>query len=79
MADYLIDDIFFCVFHCNNHRHDISWVVEGLKMNDFSYVLMLSDEVTDCVNVFYISPLDVGYFKGSSSPGTILIGARFPL
>jgi len=65
MSDYLVDDRFICVFYCDIQRHDISWVVvEKLEMSDVGHVLVLSDEVSDCVNVFYISQFDVGYFKG---------------
>ena len=53
MSDYLVDDIFICVFHCDVQRHDIRGVVrEGFEMSDIGNVLVLSDEVTDCVNIF---------------------------
>ena len=67
--------IFIRVFHCDVQRHDIRGVViEGYEMSDVGNVLVLCDEVTDCVNIFYISPLDVRYFI----PGTVLV-AQFPL
>ena len=76
MSDYLVDNIFIRVFHCDIKRHDKRVVViEGFKMSVVGYVLVLSDEVTDCVNIFYTSPLDVGYFIGSPPPRTILVGA----
>ena len=79
MSDYLVDDIFIRVFHCDVQRHDIRGVViEGFEMSDVGNVLVLCDEVTDCVNIFYISPLDVGYFIGSPPPGTVLVGGAFP-
>ena len=58
MSDYLVDDIFIRVFNCDVHRHDTRGVViERFKMSDVCNVLVLCDEVTDCVNIFYISPL----------------------
>ena len=49
------------VFHCDVQRNDISGIViVGFEMSDVGYVLVLSDEVADGVNMFYISPLDVG-------------------
>ena len=39
-------------------------VMEGFDMSDVGNVLVLSDEVTDSVNIFYISSLDVRYFIG---------------
>ena len=79
MSDYLVDNIFIRVFHC-----DVQWlhirgiVIEGFEMSDVGNVLVLCDEVTDCVNIFYISPLDVCYFIGSPPPGTVLVGGPFP-
>ena len=80
MSDYLVDDIFICVFHCDVQRHYIRGVVmKGFGMSDVGNVLVLSDEVADSVNIFYISPLDVGRwalcvgFIGSTPPGTILV------
>ena len=72
MSNYLVDNIFIRVFHCDVQRHDIRRVViEGFEVSDVSNVLVLCDEVTDCVNIFYISPLDVGYLIGSPPPGTV--------
>ena len=42
-------------------------------MRDVGNVLVRCDEVIDCVNIIYISPLDVGYFVGSLPPGTVLV------
>ena len=78
MSDYLVDDIFIRVFHCDIKWHDIRGIVtEGFEMSDVGNVLVLCDEVTDCVNIFYTSPLDVGYFIGSPPPGTVLVGGPF--
>jgi len=75
MSDYLVDDIFIRVFHCDVQRHDIRGVVmERFEMSDVGNLLVLSDDVTDGVNIFYISPLDVGYLIGSPPPGTVLVG-----
>ena len=66
MSDCLVDDIFIRVFHCDVQRHDIRGIViEGFEMSDVGNVLVLCDELTDCINIFYISPLDVNYFIGS--------------
>ena len=65
MSDCLVDDIFILVFHCDDQRHNIRGVVlEGFEMSAGD-VGVLSDEVTDSVNIIYISLLDVGYFIGS--------------
>jgi len=78
MCNYLVDDIFIRIFDCDVHRHDIRGVVtEGFEMSDVSNVPVLCDEVTDYVNIFYISPLDVDYFIGSPPPGTVLVGGPF--
>ena len=79
MSDCVVNDIFILVFHCDVQRHDIRGaVIEGFEMSDVSYALVLSDEVTDCVNIFFISPLDVGCFIRSLPPGTVLVGGAFP-
>ena len=78
MSDNQVDNIFIRVFHNNVQRHDIRRVVvERFEMSDVGNVLVLGDEDTDCVNIFYISPSDVGYFIGSPPPGTILDGVLF--
>jgi len=60
MSDYLVDGIFIRVFHSDVQRHDIRRVViEGFEISDVGNVLMMSDEVTDSENIFYISPLDI--------------------
>ena len=59
-------------------RHIRGVVIEGFDMSDIGNVLVLKDEVTDCINIFYISPLDVGYFIASPPLGTILVGGPFP-
>ena len=55
ITDYLVDDIFIFVFHCDDQWEDIkseSWfVIEGFEMSDVANVLVVSDEVTDCVNI----------------------------
>ena len=80
MSDYLVDDISIRVFLCDVQRHDIRGIViERFEMSDFGNVLVMCDEVTDSVNIFYISPLDVGYFIGSPLPGTILVEGPFSL
>ena len=49
-------------------RDDIRGIVlEGFEMSDVCNVLVLCDEVADCVNIFYISPLDVGLFHRAPS------------
>jgi len=53
-------------------------VIEGFEMSDVGSVLLLSDEVTDGVNIFYIRTLDVGFFMGSPPPGTKHVGGSFP-
>ena len=80
MSDNLVDDISIRVFHCDVQRHDIRGVViEGFEVSDVSNVLVQCDEVTDCVNIFYISPLGGGCFIGSPPPGPeVLLGGPFP-
>ena len=74
MSDYLV------VFHCDIQRHDIcGFVIEGFEISDVDNVLVMSDDVTDGLNIVYISPLDVGYFIESPPPVNVLVGAFFPL
>ena len=53
MSDYLVDDIFIRVFHCDIQRHDVRGIViERFEVSEVGNVLVLCDEVTDCVNIF---------------------------
>jgi len=68
MSDYLVDDIFICVFHCDIQRHKLS--------------LEMSDEVTDCLTSVSLSgwffqrglligsplPPLVGYTRNTRNP-----------
>ena len=57
-------------------------VIEGFEMSDVGNVLVLSDEVTDVENIFYTSPLKVGYLSyGPLHQELYLLGgySLFPL
>ena len=42
MSDYLVDDMFICVFHYDIQRHDVgSWLKERFEFSDVGCVLVL--------------------------------------